>query len=73
MIIVGDIASPTVEMTEKLEKFLSDSTIFKNKNMICNLEGLLADNYTERDKTPILYNHISILENLKRHNFKVEV
>lgn len=65
MIIVGDIASPTVEMTEKLEKFLSDSTIFKNKNMICNLEGLLADNYTERDKTPILYNHISILENLK--------
>jgi len=31
MIIVGDIASPTVEMTEKLEKFLSDSTILKIK------------------------------------------
>src|SRR5690554_3823109 len=71
MIIVGDIASPSIEMTEKLEKVFTENQIFKNKNIICNLEGLLVYDYSEKDKTPVLYNHIFLLETMKRHNFKV--
>jgi len=67
VILVGDIASPTLETTSCLEKvFKSYSAIFSGKNLICNLEGLISDESFLHKNKPVLYNHSSLIDLLSR-------
>ena len=69
MIVVGDIACPTASHSKILEGFFKEqSEIFKNRNLICNFEGLICDDIDLNNSTPVLYNHSSVLPVLKEAN-----
>lgn len=71
MIFVGDIAVPGPLHSQQLDQvFEVHQQIFKDKEMLCNLEGLIADMDTHQ-RTPVLFNHPSVVPVLKRWNFKV--
>lgn len=72
MILVGDLASPTIETTKVIIEFSEKyNDYFKNDISIVNLEGLL----TEKDDllnvpNSKLFNHPSVLEFLNSFNTK---
>jgi hypothetical protein len=69
MIIVGDIACPNRPHSFLLNKvFKNHFSIFRSQSLICNLEGLISDNIGSDNKTPILYNHSSVLNVLQAAN-----
>ena len=71
MIIVGDIASANRKCSDDLKNiFLKHSHIFRGKSLICNLEGLVCDDFKLTAEVPILFNHSSVLEALKSANLK---
>jgi len=71
MIFVGDVASPTLSHSDYLKKiFLENRSIFEGKSLVCNLEGLINDDYDLSKKTPILFNHSSVLDALKAGGIK---
>ena len=58
MILIGDIASPTRETTNQLETVIDKcNTIFRNKRVICNFEGLISEHAVNLSNKPLLYNH----------------
>lgn len=71
MIFIGDIAVPGPAYSQQLDKvFVEHQDIFRGKEILCNLEGLIADMDT-RQRTPVLFNHPAIVPVLKQWNFKV--
>lgn len=71
MIIVGDIAVPSAKYAGLLcKQFAKFPKIFGSNPLICNLEGLIIDNYSTDDITPILFNHSSVLSVLENYNCK---
>ena len=69
MIILGDVAAPTKELVQKLDSELTQlSSIFKDKQILINLEGLLSDENHLETNHPILYNDSSICAVLAKHN-----
>ena len=72
MIIVGDIASPNLETSKCLNNiFKQHDQIFGKSPLICNFEGLIDANGTTQTKTPVLFNHPSVINALKSSNFTV--
>lgn len=70
MIFLGDIASPNETCSDDLlESFNKYPNIFDGKPVIANLEGLIADIDTNTE-TPVLFNHPSVIQPLKRINVK---
>lgn len=71
MIFVGDIAVPNEACSKQLDEVFEDHhQIFSGKDILCNLEGLLMDISTEH-KTPILFNHPSVLTTLIKRKLRV--
>lgn len=71
MIILGDIASPTPRHSIQLDLvFTEHSQIFKDRSIVCNFEGLINDEIDIDTKTPVLFNHSSVLDVLLRANCK---
>jgi len=71
MIILGDIASPTKELSTQLKRVFDDNkSIFVNQTLVCNLEGLINDTRSLKDNTPVLFNHSSVINVLKSANTK---
>jgi poly-gamma-glutamate synthesis protein (capsule biosynthesis protein) len=71
MIIIGDIASPTPFHSLQLGNvFTGHHGIFGNNNLICNFEGLINDEVDLNSKTPVLFNHSSVLSALSKGNLK---
>lgn len=70
MIILGDIAAPNKGTAQDLQAvFKQNSTIFKDKLLVANLEGLI--NVSEeplKRKTPVLFNHSETIEVLSQWN-----
>ncbi len=72
MIIVGDIASPSELHSKILYKtFENNENVFKKQTVICNFEGLISKNQSLKDRTPVLFNHPSVLKALNKGNVKV--
>lgn len=71
MIIIGDIASPTVQHSAILKHFFEDNKEVFTKNVICNLEGLISEEHSVNEKTPLLFNHPSVVEALTAGNVNV--
>lgn len=70
ILFFGDLASPDSFCSEELLKSLkANNEVFKNNVLVGNLEGLIAEMSTNT-KTPILFNHPSILDTLKYANTK---
>lgn len=71
ILFIGDLASPNEETSKKLDLSL---TICKDKlkfdGVICNFEGLLSNNTSHlKSNSPVLYNHVSILNTLVKNDF----
>jgi len=65
MIFCGDIASPTLKTTVGFSKSLYNNfEVFKGKKLICNLEGLISDDFYDNSNVPVLYNNPSIIKAL---------
>ena len=43
LLFFGDMAIPDIETYSKLEKFINDKKLFKDKVVVGNLEGLIVD------------------------------
>lgn len=72
MIIVGDIASPDAACSSDLKNiFKEHADVFGGNTVVCNFEGLVCDDISPETKTPVLYNHSSVLPVLKDANVKV--
>ena len=68
MIIAGDLACPTAALSKQLTTvFETNASIFNNKAIVLNLEGLLGEEDLLEAKVPVLYNHASVLDTL--HSF----
>jgi len=68
MIIAGDLACPTAALSKQLTTvFETNASIFKNKAIVLNLEGMLGEEDLLKAKVPVLYNHPSVLDTL--HSF----
>lgn len=68
MIILGDLASPSSSSTDILRKnFAENPSLFSDKRIICNFEGLLYDGPAFTQNEPVLYNHSSVLDLLNPH------
>lgn len=71
MIFTGDIAVPGEIYSKQLDQmFERHAGVFKDKEILCNLEGVLA-NVDTQQRTPVLFNHPSVVPVLKKWNFKV--
>ena len=69
MIIVGDIASPSIAHSDRLRSFFKDhDNIFRHNSLICNFEGPISTTYNDSANTPILYNDPSVVAVLKEAN-----
>lgn len=70
MIIVGDIACPNESHSQKLTAFFEKNrSIFEHNRLICNLEGLICEDVSHLpQKTPVLYNHPTVLGALRKAN-----
>lgn len=67
MIIVGDIAVSEEKYAALLDQRLQQhEAIFKGKDLICNFEGLVMDDFSTTQNQPILFNHSSVLPVLKK-------
>lgn len=63
MILVGDVACPDKESSDKLEDIVKKhGEIFSGKKLICNLEGLITDKTDSNTATPVLFSHKSITD-----------
>lgn len=71
MIILGDIASPTRGYSEILQNFFFEQKDVFKDTVICNLEGLISEDHTVDQVTPLLYNHPSIIDALKAGGVKI--
>ena len=68
MIIAGDLACPTAALSKQLTTvFKNHASIFNNKAIVLNLEGLLGEEDLLQATVPVLYNHASVLDTL--HSF----
>ncbi|MCX6186169.1 MAG: CapA family protein [Bacteroidetes bacterium] len=68
MIFGGDIACPTVELSEHLDTvFINNKNVFEGKNKYFNLEGLVADDITTNTVSPIVFNHSSVIKVLNKN------
>ena len=68
MIFGGDIACPTVELSEHLDTvFINNKNVFEGKNKYFNLEGLVADDITTNTVSPIVFNHSSVISVLNKN------
>lgn len=68
MIIAGDLACPTAALSKQLTTvFKNHASIFNNKAIVLNLEGLLGEEDLLQATMPVLYNHTSVLDTL--HSF----
>lgn len=71
MILAGDIAVPEKKYALQLERQLCNhSSIFKGKELIFNLEGLIMDDFSTETDTPVLFNHPEVLPVLQKWNTK---
>jgi poly-gamma-glutamate synthesis protein (capsule biosynthesis protein) len=63
MLIAGDLASPNKETSilfaEAIDKNLD---VFRDKTLICNLEGLLYEGEKTGGENPVLFNHPSVID-----------
>lgn len=72
MIFVGDIAVSEPKYSRQLDEVFSrHEHIFRGKELICNLEGLIMDDIDTNHKTPVLFNHSSVVPVLKKWNTRV--
>jgi hypothetical protein len=72
MIIVGDTALPNEALGKDLKEALEqNASIFEGKNLIFNLEGAIINKRLTKTLTPVLYNHVSLLDALGCFNQKV--
>lgn len=71
MIILGDIASPSLESSLKVRRFIDKLNFSKDQAILFNLEGLIADNYKLSDNNPVLFNHSSILDSFEDFEIKI--
>jgi len=68
MIIVGDIASPSENYSQNLERlFESRPALFSKNTLVFNLEGLIADDHPTDTGTPVLFNNSSLLNVLTEY------
>jgi len=70
MIVLGDIACPTPTLNKNLKSVFSETLLFANKNVVCNLEGLVCDDKIDHHGKPILYNHSTVIETLANAGVK---
>lgn len=71
MIILGDIAVPSLDYSDQLKRILQNhADIFSNENLAVNLEGLVNDEAKTTHKTPNLFNHSSVVDVLDDWNTK---
>jgi len=71
VIFLGDIAVPNEVLSRELQSlFRSQSQLFGRDAVIANLEGLLSDMELIHSRTPVLYNHISVLKALQEANIR---
>lgn len=71
MIILGDIASPSIESSLKISEFIEKINPSREQAILFNLEGLIADNYRLSDNRPVLFNHSSILDSFEKFDHKI--
>lgn len=72
MIFVGDIAVANEAQSQQLLTCVRNhSKVFGEEPVIVNLEGLLSETVLTGNKSPVLYNHVSVLQALKPANVKV--
>lgn len=72
MIFVGDIAVSEAKYAALLDERLQEHAgIFGGKDLICNFEGLVMDDFSTNQNQPILFNHSSVLPVLKKWSCKV--
>lgn len=69
MIFLGDIAVPSEQFADSFYNSVNN-TVFKDKDLIVNLEGLIMDDVSTDSNIPILFNHSSIIDRLKKLNCK---
>jgi len=70
ILFFGDLASPDNKCSlQLLESMKKHESVFINNSLIGNFEGLIADIST-KTKTPVLFNHPSVLEALNFGNTK---
>jgi poly-gamma-glutamate synthesis protein (capsule biosynthesis protein) len=70
ILILGDVASPDAHCSAQLGQSLERSGIFTpDKAVLANLEGMIANIGTDTP-TPVLFNHPSVLDVLKKFNVK---
>jgi hypothetical protein len=69
MIIAGDVASPTVSLSNDLKQTIDlHADIFSGKNFLFNLEGAIVNEDLTKTNTPVLYNHSSLSGTLLSFN-----
>jgi hypothetical protein len=71
MILLGDIACPNIEHAEFLKAVFQSNSLFHDKDIVCNLEGLVSDDYKNVEQEPVLYNHTSAIGVLAKAGVKV--
>jgi hypothetical protein len=72
MIFVGDIAvANELHSQQLLAIFRDHSNLFGEEALIVNLEGLLSEEELTESKTPVLYNHASVLKAFKQGNVRI--
>jgi hypothetical protein len=72
MVILGDIASPNKISSSRVLGFLqSNKAVFEDTSILFNLEGLISDNQSLEDNSPILFNHSSILVAFDAYDNKI--
>jgi hypothetical protein len=67
LIFTGDIAAPSVTVAKQLEGILTrHQSIFDQKRIICNFEGLVSDRIISNTNHPVLFNHTMVPDVLHR-------
>lgn len=59
MLVLGDLACPNVQCAKELKSCMEKSGLFKNKVVLCNLEGMIRDDEPYSDEK--LFNHSEVL------------
>jgi len=67
LIFTGDIAAPSQCLARQLGNVLSRyQSVFEQKRIICNFEGLISNRVSSSDTHPVLYNHPLVLDVLSQ-------
>ncbi|HFC9205580.1 TPA: CapA family protein [Clostridium perfringens] len=61
MLVIGDLACPNKEYAMKLKRAIEELSIFNDKYIICNFEGMISNNEGRLEEES-LFNDISVLE-----------